>query len=328
MTAIAFKSTLIPFFSWTPKVRLYEKAPTAVAAVMSGLQAKAALYLFIRFQEMFAPVAAHQFFLIIGITAGLFGAVMAVCQRNIKMILAYHTISQIGLITVGVSYGGEHAYNGGLYHAVGHAVFKTALFLCAGIVARAYGTADVYQIRGVMRRMPVTGAAALAAVLGITGAPFFIGSVSKYFIFFYVDSFTKIIVVLLSLGTVVSFIKFSSILFGRAPDGDAGGNTADIERCRTIPPVVMGVMCLAGGIFGTRLIYFLFRFTAVIEIRAYAQDMALFAAVTGGAFLLYRYVIHKNEALKQLEKINFGFKHVCASIGVFLAIMLVMIGYF
>jgi multicomponent Na+:H+ antiporter subunit D len=95
MTAIAFKNTLIPFFSWTPKVRIYPKAPTVVAAVLSGLQAKTSLYVFIRLQEIFEPIAAHEIFLVIGIVTGLFGAVMAICQSNIKMILAYHTTNRV-----------------------------------------------------------------------------------------------------------------------------------------------------------------------------------------------------------------------------------------
>ncbi|MCL2605133.1 MAG: hypothetical protein FWD90_11700 [Defluviitaleaceae bacterium] len=325
MTGIAFKSTLIPFLSWTPKVRLYENAPTVVAAVMSGLQAKAALYLFMRFQEMFAPVAAQQFFLIIGIIAGLFGAVMAICQTNIKMILAYHTISQIGLITVGISHGGEHAYIGGLYHAVGHAVFKTALFLCAGIISHSYGTADVHAIRGVMKRMPAVGIAALAAVLGITGAPLFIGSVSKYFIFYYVDSFTKVIVILLGLGTIISFVKFSSVFFGRS---DLAGDAFKADKCKMIPVVLMGALCFAGGVFGTRFIYFLFRFPAAVDFWAYVQDAGIVIASMAGGYFIYKYLISGRAILNRIEKINFSFKQICASIGIFLAIMLVMIGYF
>ncbi|MCL2704274.1 MAG: proton-conducting membrane transporter [Defluviitaleaceae bacterium] len=325
MTTVAFKCTLIPFFSWTPKARIYPNAPTVVAAILSGLQAKTALYLFICFQDMFQNIASQEFFLVIGIITGLFGAVMAICQSDIKMILAYHTVSQVGLIIIGISMGSLYSYAGGLYHIVSHAMFKTTLFLSTGIVIHSYGTSDVYKIRGVMKRMPVVGVATAAAVLGITGAPFFIGSISKYFIAYDAPPLLNIVTIVLSLGTIISFVKFSSIFFGHS---ELVGDIPKAEKCRIIPVFTMGAICLAGGLFGTQFIYHLFRFQVNISIAGYAQKSAIFVISAAAGYLIYQHIVKGNAVLKRLGAVNFSFKSVCASLGVFFAVLLVFIGFF
>jgi multicomponent Na+:H+ antiporter subunit D len=324
MTTIAFKCTLIPFFSWTPKVRIYPNSPTVVTAILSGLQAKTALYLFLRFQEVFEPIAATDIFLVIGIIAGLFGAVMAICQSDIRMILAYHTISQVGLIVIGVSAGSGYSYIGGLYHIISHAMFKTTLFLSTGIIIHSYGTADVYRIRGVMKRMPVVGVATLAAVLGITGAPLFIGSVSKYFIAYDVNPVLNTVLILLSLGTIISFVKFSTMFRGHS---ELEGDIVKAERSRTLPVLILGAICLAGGLFGTRLIYLFFRYPVYIDTIGYAQKSLIFAASAIAGYMVYKYGVSGNAVLRRLGEISFNFKAVCASMGAFFAVLLVLLRY-
>jgi len=321
MTTVAFKCTLIPFFSWTPKAKIYPRSPTVVAAILSGLQAKTALYLFLRFQEIFAPIAATEFFMVIGIIAGIFGAFMAICQTNMKMILAYHTVSQVGLIIIGVS--GEAGNIGGLYHIVSHAMFKTTLFLGTGIIFHSYGTGNVYKIRGVFRRMPVVAVGMIAAVLGIVGAPFFIGSVSKYFVAHNVSFALNLTVILISLGTIISFIKFSRMFFGKS---DLYGDIPVAENCRTIPVIIMGAICLAGGVFGPEMIYFLFRYSVDIDFLGYAQKSLVFAGSLAAGYVIYNLAVKENHTLKRVGDVKFSFKSICASLGVFFGVMLLWVG--
>ncbi|MCL2387455.1 MAG: hypothetical protein FWC89_07910 [Defluviitaleaceae bacterium] len=324
MTSVAFKCTLIPFFSWSPKVRIYLGAPTVVQAILSGLQIKSAVYLFLRFQEIFEPVAATEVFLVLGIVAGLFGAFMAICQSDIKMILAYHTVSQVGLIIVGVSIGNLYSYIGGLYHIFSHAVFKTALFLCAGIIIHAYNTSDIYKIRGVMKRMPIVGVATALAVLGIMGAPLFIGSVSKYFIAYDVPFVINIFLILISLGTIISFLKFSLMFLGEPPVT----STAFVnEKSKTIPSLLLGVVCVVGGVFGVPLIYFLFRQDVTIHAGYFGKSLIFLASVVVGYFI-NKYVVIGNKTLKRIGAMNLGFKPICTAIGAFFAIMLIYVGFF
>jgi multicomponent Na+:H+ antiporter subunit D len=324
MTSIAFKCALIPFFSWSPKVRIYPGAPTAVQAILSGLQIKAAVFLFLQFQEMFAPIAATEFFLVVGIISALFGAFMAICQTDIRLILAYHTVSQVGLIITGVSLGTEHSYIGGLYHIFSHAVFKTALFLCAGAIIHAYKTDNIYKIRGVLKKMPVVGVSAAAAVLGISGAPLFIGSVSKYFISYELPLALNIVTILISLGTIISFVKFSTIFFGE-PTAPADGRFP--SKYKKIPVVVLGILCLAGGIFGTQAIYFLFRQQVTVVVLSYIQKSLIFVVSVAVGWIIYKKIISGNKRLQRLGEASFSFKSVSLAIGVFAGVLLVYVGY-
>ena len=325
MTTIGFKGALLPFLSWTPKVRVYPKAPTAVMAILSGLQIKSAIYLFIRFQDIFQIVATQELFLVIGIITGLFGAFMAICQTDIRMILAYHTVSQVGLIVIGISAGADHSYIGGLYHIVSHAMFKTALFLSAGIIVHSYGTGDVYKVRGVFRRMPLVAVGSIAAVLGITGAPLFIGSISKYFIAYDVPFALTAATTVISLGTIISFIKYSYIFFGHS---DLQGDIPIAEKSRTIPTIILGAVCFIGGIFGVRIIDFLFHESVSISIASYIQKTIIFAVSAGAGFLIYKNFIKGNAALVRFGAMNFNFKTICLSMTAFFALILITAAFF
>ena len=329
VTSVAFKAALVPFFSWTPKANIYPGSPSAVQAVLSGLQIKTALYLLIRFQDIFGAVSASEFFLAAGIVSGLFGAFMAICQSNIKMILAYHTISQVGLIVVGISFsqpGYAHEYStlGGMYHIFSHAIFKTALFLGAGIIVHSYGTADVYRIRGVFRRMPLVAAATGAAVLGIAGAPMFIGSVSKYFISYDMPLWLNLTTIAIGLGTIVSFTKFSTIFFG---DCELKGDVAKPEPNKALPTLFLGALCLLGGLFGRQLIYFLFGEVVSINPADYARKTLVFFASAAAAYFAYNGFIKGNRTLSMIGRTGFGFKGCVAATGGFFAALLLWVGF-
>ena len=182
MTGVSLKCALMPLFSWLPKAHGTPGAPSAVSAILSGLHIKSGVFLFIRYQAIFAQVDMSGFFLAAGIITGLAGALFALSQTDVKLMLAYSTISQVGLIMIGLNVPEVHAYTGSVYHIFNHALFKSALFLCAGALTHAYGTRDVGQIRGVLKRYPLVGVASIMAILGIIGTPFFNGSISKYFI--------------------------------------------------------------------------------------------------------------------------------------------------
>jgi len=323
MTAVAFKCALIPLYSFVPKVRLYPSAPSAVAAILSGIQIKTNVYLFLRFQEVFGSFSAQDFFLIVGIATSLIGVFMAITQTDIKMILAYHTVSQVGLIIIGLSAGTYYSYLGGLYHVISHGIFKSALFLTAGIIRLSYGTRDVYEIRGVMRRMPVVGAVSAAAVLGITGAPLFIGSISKYFIAYDVPLIVNISVIIISLGTIISFIKYSSMLFGRPK---AERPPVKIYPWRLAPCMALGIMCLAGGIFGVYAINFLFIADVSIDMPGYLEKSGIFFASVALGYVIYRFAVKGNGLLKRIAKLNLGFKGIIASMGVFFGLLIIVTG--
>lgn len=323
MTGLAFKAGIIPLFSIVPKARLYPGAPSAVAALLSGIHVKTAVYLFMRFQEVFGHVSHHEFFVVVGIITGVTGVVLAIAQTDIKMILAYHTVSQVGLIIIGLSTAGEYSNLGGLYHIIGHGIFKSTLFLTAGIIRHSYGTTDVYKIRGVFKRMPLVGIATAFAILGIMGAPFFIGSISKYFLTYDVHWLVEWSVILISLGTIISFIKYGSMLFGYS---NLFGDSKKADNWRLVPSFALGTLCLIGGIFGAQLINFMFGANISIDLMGYLQKSMIFFVSLAAGFVIYKFVVQGNTTLKYIGGLDFGFKSICVSMGVFFGILLIMVG--
>jgi len=173
--------------------------------------------------------------------------------------------------------------------------------------------------------MPLVGIGSVAAVLGITGAPLFIGSISKYFISYDVPTPLNIAIIVISLGTIISFIKYSHIFFG---DSDLKGDIPVAEKCRTIPTLVLGVMCLLGGAFGTGFIDFLFHAQVSISLASYIQKTAIFAISAVAGLLIYKNFIKGNAALVRFGSVNFNFKLICLSMSVFFAVILVSVAFF
>lgn len=173
-----------------------------------------------RFMDVFNSDVYMNLILVLGVvTAIFFGVWMAMLQKDIKLILAYHTVSQMGLIIMGLSSGKKNGgFVGSLLHDINHFLFfKSLLFLGAGVVIYLYGTRDVNKIRGVLKNQPVIGISLLIGVLGITGAPLFDGSLSKILIEeSLIGRWGYYVVSLVNFGTILSFLKFSQIFFGKA----------------------------------------------------------------------------------------------------------------
>jgi len=317
MVTIALKCALLPLFSWLPKAHGTPGAPPAVSALLSGVHIKSGVYLFIRFQEVFDMVAATQFFMVLGIITGIGGFILAMSQTDIKLILAYHTVSQVGLIMTGLNMPDYISQTGALYHVFNHAFFKGGLFLSAGLLIKSYGTRDVYQIRGVLKRYPVLGAATIMAILGITGAPLFNGMISKYFITYGANPLMNGVLIFMSLGTIISFVKYSTML-----GGEPAGEVVTIDRNKQFAVLILGVMCFVGGIFGGQFIYFLFGVSTDLSLRGYFEKVGIFALSLIAGYLIYKHYVSKSKLMKKVKAIDLNFKSICVSIGGVFAIIL------
>ena len=322
MVAIAAKCGLLPLFTFLPKVHSIPRAPASVAAILSGLQVKSGLYLFLRFRDVFGGIDMREFFLIIGIATAIFGVILALGQSDIKRMLAYSTIAQVGLILVGLNLNHLYSYIGSIYHMVGHTVAKAALFLSAGIVIQRYKTSEVTEIRGVFRQMPIVGTAITLAILGITGAPFFSGNISKYFMMAQTGLHTYALMTLINLGTIAVFIKFSMILFGKPPK--------DMQRedpVKQVSVLFLGVLCLIGGIFGVTLINLIFGVSFSIGISAYIGKLPVLLGSWVVGYLIVRYPVKGNTRLYAIGRLDINFRGICVSIGGLFALMLIVVGF-
>ena len=323
MMPISLKCALVPLYSWLPKAHGTLGAPTVVSAILSGLHIKTAVFLFIRFNDLFVNLDASGFFLVIGIITGIVGFIFALSQTDIKLILAYHTISQIGMIMIGLNLNDSYSQLGSIYHMFNHALFKSGLFLCAGIIAKAYGTRDIYKISGVFRRMPFVATATIMAAMGITGTPLFNGSISKYFIVYGASPLVNAAIIFINLGTIMSFIKYSSMLFGR-PD-ETQQDAVKVDVCKQIAVLTLSGLCFAGGIFGEGFIRFLFNTTVRVDAAGYLEKSILFAASAIAGFLIFIFYIKKSKLLVKLRGVEIGFRGICALMGVFFAVMLLVL---
>jgi len=350
ITGIGLKCAVLPLFTWLPRAHGSPSAPSAVSALLSGVHIKSGIYLFMRIQPLFSGLDASVFFLAVGIITGITGFVLAMSQKDIKLLLAYSTISQIGLIISSLSIGNEYAHTGALYHAFNHALFKAALFMGAGILSKAYGTRNISDIRGVFRRFPVIGCAVFAAILGITGAPLFNGSISKYFIMYGTTWYITWLLIIINLGTIIVFIKFSTMLFGKFETGEAiirnpngrKGETDLHHRDETAKPrnyaeaipvnkqiaiIALAAICFIGGIFGSELITFLFGVEVSVDAAGYLEKTAIFAGSAAAGILIYRYIVRDNKFLARFRGIDFGFRGTCAAMGGFFAAVLIALGF-
>lgn len=326
MVAIAAKCGLLPAFGFLPKIHSIPQAPASVGALLSGLQVKAGLYLFLRFREIFAPLYIDDVFLVIGIVTALFGVVLALSQTNIKQMLAYSTIAQVGLIMIGLNLNQAYSFYGSVYHMLGHAIAKVALFLGAGLVIAVYGTGDITKIRGVFHRMPVVGIAMTLAILGMTGAPFFSGNISKYFMMADVNPLLFVIMTVINLGTIVVFIKFGRMLFGHPSVTSEPEERVDWFKQGSV--LIVGILCLIGGIWGETAIFHFFGLNLSIGLAGFIEKAIILAGSWLVGILIVRYLVPRYApALTRLSRLDLSFQKICFSIGGFFAISLVVFGF-
>lgn len=320
ITAVSLKAALMPLFSWLPRAHGTPGAPTIVSAILSGLYVKTGIYLFIRTQQAFGSVLeTSEFFLIMGLLTGIIGFLLALCQSDIKLILAYSTISQIGLMMIGLNYPSQYAYWGAVYHIINHAFFKSVLFLTAGIIIEEYKSRNIGEIRGVFYKMPVISIASILAILGITGAPFFNGSMSKYFIQSGLKgNILEYAFLVINLGTIVCFVKYSKIFFGNKEI-----SKAQISKYRYAVVIALSLMCFLGGIFGQGLIYLLFNQSFSYDIVSYAQKAGVYFISLILGIIIYKMFIVKSKLMHKISELEIGFNNICISVFAFLGLVLV-----
>lgn len=172
------KSAQFPFHMWLPDAMV---APAPVSAYLhAAAMVKAGIYLLLRFSPVFADVAIWQVLLIsCGLITALIGALFALQRHDIKEIMAYSTVSQLGFLVATIGIGTPTALTAALIHVVAHALFKSALFMMVGIIEHESGTRDIRELNGLRKRMPVSFIITLVASLSMAGVPPLFGFVSK-----------------------------------------------------------------------------------------------------------------------------------------------------
>lgn len=191
IVGFGLKAAFVPFHSWLPDA--HSSAPTPISAMLSGVLIKVlGIYALSRllFNGLNLPHLAPQILVWIGAGSMFVGGMIALGQKDLKRLLAYSSISQMGYITLGLGMGGvllsqgkpaiaTLALMGGIFHLVNHATYKSLLFLFSGVVEKLYGTRDLSEISGITVLSPLSGAAGTVGTLSISGIPPFNGFWSK-----------------------------------------------------------------------------------------------------------------------------------------------------
>lgn len=194
LLGFGLKAGIIPLHIWLP--RTHAAAPSHVSALMSGVMIKTGIYGLIRTVTFFhsPPSWWGWTILLLGVVAAVLGVVLAIAQHDLKRLLAYHSVENIGIILIGLGTAllGAHyreptllglGLAGALLHTINHGLFKGLLFLSAGAMIKATGSRELARYGGLLRSMPLTGIFFLAGAVAICGLPPLNGFVSEWLVY-------------------------------------------------------------------------------------------------------------------------------------------------
>lgn len=184
---ISLKLALFPLHVWLPNAYTY--APSVATAFLAATATKVAVYLMLRYfysvfgtAFVFDKVAVTEILLILSLAAMFGASIVAVFQDNVKRMLAYSSVAQIGYVTLGICLANQTGLTGGIVHLFNHALMKGALFLVLGAIVFRIGSVELGQLAGIGRRMPLTMGGFVLAGLSIIGTPGTVGFVSKWYL--------------------------------------------------------------------------------------------------------------------------------------------------
>jgi len=274
------KAGLVPLHAWLPEA--HPAAPSHVSALMSGVMLKVAVYGFIR--VVFDLLGQYHWqwgvaVLVIGSISALLGVLYALMQHDLKRLLAYSSVENIGIIFIGLGLAllfmaagqevlGVVAFVAALYHTLNHALFKGVLFMGAGAVLHSAGERDLEKMGGLLRRMPWTGLFFLVGCIAISGLPPFNGFVSEWLTFQaalqvwqlesgVLRSIVAIAAAMLALTGALAAACFVRV-YGVAFLGQA--RSRPVRRARQVPPGMragqglLALLCLLLGVLPTTFI--------------------------------------------------------------------------
>jgi multicomponent Na+:H+ antiporter subunit D len=244
VAGFATKAGLVPFHGWLPDA--HTAAPGPVSALFSGLMVSFGVVAIGRLVfSVYTPAGAPVLglLMVLGLVSALGGALFALVQDDLKRLLAYDTISQMGVLVVGLSTATGTGLAGTAYHLVNHALFKSLLFLCAGAIVHATGATRLPEMAGIACRMPWLAAAFVLAIAAIAGIPPLNGYTSLGLIHDALDERHQYLpYALMLLAQVVTVAAL-----GRAVVALFGHQRGDYARDERLQPGMLTALLLLGG---------------------------------------------------------------------------------
>ena len=264
------KAGVMPFHTWVPDCA--ESAPLPIVAFLPAsldkllgiyLLARICLNLFVMNQTM------NTFLMVIGAFTIVAAVMMALVQHNLKRLLGYHAVSQVGYMVLGIGTGIPVGIAGGIFHMLNNTVYKSCLFLVGGNVEKQTGTSELNRLGGLARAMPITYISCLVASLAISGVPPFNGFVSKWMVYQGVISqlgqavsgrlrFTSIaclVAAMIGSGlTLASFMKLIHATFlGQRKNAVTEERKNEVDWTMWLPTIILASICVLFGIFAFQI---------------------------------------------------------------------------
>jgi hydrogenase-4 component B len=269
------KAGFMPLHVWLPEA--HPSAPSHVSALMSGVMIKTGIYGLVRVLGFLGPPPMWWGFTLLaaGAVSGVLGVLFALAQHDLKRLLAYHSVENIGIIGLGLGVGlvgmsGGHpfvaalGFSGALFHVFNHAMFKGLLFLAAGSAAHSAGTRDIDRLGGLLKKMPGTGVTFLIGSVAIAGLPPLNGFAGEFLV--YLGAFSGIVtmnalpaVSLAAAATSLALIgglaaacfakAFGAVFLGE-PRTEAAARARENGISMTFPMAVLACVCVAAGLLG------------------------------------------------------------------------------
>ncbi|TXT48378.1 MAG: NADH dehydrogenase (quinone) [Limisphaerales bacterium] len=265
------KAGLFPLHIWLPSA--HANAPSHVSAILSGVTIKIGIYGLVRFSGWLpVPPAAGWVVAALGVASAVLGVAFALGQHDLKRLLAYHSVENIGIILIGLGFAlvavgqndaswGRLALAGGLLHVWNHGLFKALLFLGAGSVLHATGTREMSQLGGLWRTMPWTASLFALGAAAISGLPPLNGFVSEWLVFLGLFDATlahgpsawAAIPAAIALGVtgalaLACFVKVCGVVFLGAPRSPAAAHAHECGPAMRGAMLVLAAACVAIGV--------------------------------------------------------------------------------
>ncbi len=267
------KAGLMPFHVWLPEA--HPAAPSHVSALMSGVMIKTGIYGLVRTLALLGepPLWWGWLLLAIGAASAFLGVLFALAQHDLKRLLAYHSIENVGIIVLGLGAGvvglasgaplvAALGFAGGLLHVLNHALFKGLLFMGAGSAIQATGTGEIDELGGLLRRMPLTGATFLVGSVAISGLPPLNGFVSELLVYWSALAGATVlaggaavplgatVAVLAAVGALAlaCFTKAFGVVFLGSPRSEAHRASAEAPPSMTAAMLVLAASCALIGL--------------------------------------------------------------------------------
>lgn len=246
------KAGIAPFHPWLPDA--HAEAPTPISVLLSGVMIKMAVYALARTVSIFYPrwPTLAVFVVALGVFTMVLGIVMALAQDDLKRLLAYSSVSQIGYVVAGIGLGTYLGCYGGLFQLLNHALIKALLFMCVGALIYATGTRRISELSGMRERMPITSACFLVGTLAIAGLPPFNGFLSKLTVYLALAKsgmwWALAIAIAAGLLTMVVLLRAARTVFwGHAPATAVAAR--EVPATMWGPMLALAVACVVLGVF-------------------------------------------------------------------------------